>query len=135
MNSSSETSRELYPFNDASGKYGYVDIEGNIVIEPKFYHASVFGSNGYASVMVDRERYNMNKKGELSPKTFDYTYGNEIGPKLFHDIKKYGYVDNQDNLVIEAKFDYANSFFGAELASVKIDGKSGYINKEKSSLT
>ncbi|MBR4214815.1 MAG: WG repeat-containing protein, partial [Bacteroidales bacterium] len=53
----------------SDGKNGFIDIDGNWVIEPQFYHCNGFGNNGLAKVSVGdifHETYGyVNKKGDL----------------------------------------------------------------------
>ena len=59
-------------FDPKREKYGYMDIQGEIVIEPKFFNATKF-KNGYAKVMTSNDTINwenrhvglINKKGEF----------------------------------------------------------------------
>lgn len=41
---------------------------------------------------------------------------------------KYGYIDNNGEVIIDTKFDYAEEF-NEDLAIVGVDGKLGFVNK------
>lgn len=55
-------------------KYGYIDIDGNILIEPKYDNATSFNGN-YAIVRLDGTYQVIDRKGEMKIET---TYSNDI---------------------------------------------------------
>lgn len=48
--------------------------------------------------------------------------------KVWDDENRYGFIDKEDNLVIDTKYEFAEDF-SEDLAVVRIWGKFGYINK------
>lgn len=61
---------EAIAFKDSSGKWGFIDIEGNIIIDPHFDEAKSF-SNGFAAVKKGDEWGFINKEGQL---VIDYQF-------------------------------------------------------------
>jgi len=84
--------------------WGYIDKNGEFVIEPKFQDIGKF-SEGLASATINEG----------------------------FDERKYGYIDKTGNFVIEPKYDWAppfeNGFAYVNIPSDSINGKWGYINK------
>lgn len=54
----------LYPFQNKSGKWGYIDDNGKTMIRPKFYQAGQF-SEDLAAVWLGEKWGYINKKGEI----------------------------------------------------------------------
>jgi uncharacterized protein YecT (DUF1311 family) len=94
-------------------KYGFINSEGDIVIEPKFEEAKDFSENGLALVkVVEQDKY---------------------GGR----VEKYGYINSQGEMVIQPQqFERTGSFTKSGLAEVWIrdgvtgESKKGYINEK-----
>jgi hypothetical protein len=116
--------------------FGYVDTNGDIVIQPEYFMAYDF-SEGLAAVASENDEHG-----------FIDTNGNLVIPFIFeHNIEgtylyqgfssglaavctdgKFGYIDTNGDFVIEPKFDYAGRFNdGAAL--VLVNGFFGYIDR------
>ena len=52
-----------YVKDEATSKYGYIDTEGNYIIEPQYYDVGIF-YNGEAMVRQDEKWVYINAKGE-----------------------------------------------------------------------
>ena len=60
--------KTLYPFQDESNKWGYMDDEGNVVIKPQYASASNFTDNIAVVTIESRHSYKygyINKAGEV----------------------------------------------------------------------
>lgn len=71
---SSEGIREsLYPMQTKSGQWGYVNLEGEMVLFPQYDEAGTFNTDGTAYVRIDNQAGYIDKKGEwvLGPKSMD----------------------------------------------------------------
>lgn len=120
-------------FEDPDGanrKYGIIDKEGNFIIEPNYLDAIDY-NEGKTYIMNRQERGFIDKNGEFLFKLdslVGYPYFEGLAPV---SSKKYlfGYIDTTGKVVIEPKFDEAKRF-SEGLASVNIDGKMGFINKD-----
>ena len=110
--------------------YGFVDPEGNLVIEIQYGGAGYF-NNGRAYVLdADGKCGYIDAAGEL------------VIPFQFEDVlmftenlagvvldSKCGYIDLSGDLVIDCIYDDAN-YFTEGLAAVSLDGLWGYINRK-----
>jgi len=114
-------------------KFGFIDREGNVVIEPKFdvvmgdfkalLHPVLIGK-----WKTDKWGY-INRSGDyvVRPK-FDYAFNFSEGLAVVGINEKVGYIDENGILKIKLKFDSASEFIEGR-AWVKIDNKWGFINK------
>lgn len=117
-------------------KFGYVNTNGEIVIEPQYLCAFDF-SEGLAMVVNDNSKCGfIDSYGELVI-PFKYEYhpmqaylyqGFHDGLAVVREDNKYGYVNTKGEYVASPIYDYANEF-SEGLAAVSIDDKWGYINK------
>ena len=91
--------------NQSTGKIGFCDYQGNIVIEPKY-------ESGDIGLYFQR--------GLCRVKIFDEWTG----------IAKWGYIDKKGNLAIEAIYDEASDFINylGGIAYVRIGNTQGYID-------
>ncbi|MEO0110388.1 MAG: WG repeat-containing protein [candidate division WOR-3 bacterium] len=124
---------KLIPFPRGS-KWGYVDKEGKVVINPQFDYAYPF-SEGLAGVNIGGRQFGhpggilikgRDKLGINLP-FFDFPRGiYREGGILFG---KWGYINKEGKFVINPQFDYAYPF-SEGLAVVQDGGLWGHINKE-----
>lgn len=100
-----------------SGNIGFVNKEGEFVIEPKYYDASVFSKDGLAPVCVkneetyDRKWGFVNSKGEeIVPLIYDdvscfFDSGYAVIAKEDEDnISQYGIIDKNGNVTLEPQY-------------------------------
>jgi hypothetical protein len=113
-----------------STKYGYMDIQGKILIAPKFLSAYNF-KNGQALVEPALGKYNLIDKTakilEVSDSVNKLSNENsDIYPFLDDTKKKYGYMDKNGEILITPQFDEADDFIdGTAIVAVYIkDGES-----------
>jgi hypothetical protein len=111
-------------------KKGYVDLQGNIIIELKYDYenAMPFGSCGLTTIKENDKVGFINQKGEwvLLPQ-FDFAYFFCEGLCSVILNKKWGYVDSSGKLAIPPQFDNGSNFRGG-LAIVSKDKQCGYID-------
>ena len=113
-------SEKLFPFYNKDVRlYGYKDIAGNIVIEPKYWYAKEFFDER-ACVSSDGLRYGyIDKHGELAiPAIYKSAYNfnegianvsiGEIGVTDVDDV--YIYINTYGEQVFEKEFFYASAF-------------------------
>ncbi len=115
-----------------NGKYGYIDGDGNIVVEPKYERSENF-NEGLAVVKFSEENDSwgyINRNGEvvIEPK-FEWAAYFHEGLAAVQYKGKYGYIDKSGNFVIEPQFDLALDF-SEGYAKVFIDGKEVFINRK-----
>ncbi len=120
---------ELKPFGDqTTGKTGYKDENGNIVIPAKYDFAGPF-SEGLAAVKINGKWGFIDKTDKLViPAKYDYAWSFLEGLARVRINGKFGFIDKTDKLVIPAKYDAVSDFYDG-LALVEINGKYGFIDK------
>ena len=138
----SDAPNALYPVC-VSGRYGYVNRRGEMVIEPQYGVALEF-SEGLAyvrGVSSDGTRvegaYYIDTNGEIVIDMAQYQPGIpweaggdfSEGLVVFHrPDDKWGFLDKAGSVAIAYRFDFA-SFFSEGLAYVEIGDKFGYIDR------
>ena len=132
---------ELFPVR-VSGKSGYIDKTGKIVIQPQFLSAAKF-SEALAAVYIGRVRSGqwgyIDKTGEIVFKLpFNYSrvqkFSEGLAVVLIYDhdaLTNYaGYIDKTGKYIAEFhRFTWAYDFSDG-LARVDAGDKFGYINKK-----
>lgn len=104
-------------------KWGYVDLEGQTIIEPKFKGAHSFSHNGIAWVEMDKDPVYIDKSGKKI-KTPEF----KNQKKNFHDglvgLKKdkWGFMNVDGEMVFPFQFDKITEFKDGH-ATASIDGK------------
>jgi predicted DNA-binding WGR domain protein len=112
-----------------NNKWGYINKEGKVVIEPQFDEAEFF-NEGLARVQMNNKWGYINKEGKIviEPQFkngFDFNEG--LARVQMND--KWGYINKEGKVVIKLQF-YSASDFNEGLARVEMNDKWGYINKE-----
>ena len=112
------------------GKYGYINENGEVVIEPKYDYASEF-SRGLADIKIGGKYGYINKEGAIvvEPK-YDVACVFDEDIAMIKDDGKYGYINRKGMIVVEPKYDDADYEFSEGLARIEVDGKYGYINRK-----
>jgi len=122
---------------------GYIDREGNYVIEPERFRTAMPFSEGLARVSLGNT---IEISQGFIDRTGEYVIPDELegtetegcfynGRALIYNSAflgdtyriEYGYIDKAGAVVIEPQFEYAHRF-SEGLAPVKVDGKWGYID-------
>jgi hypothetical protein len=119
---------------EGAGDYGYIDRDGNVVIEPRFNGAYEF-SEGLAEVSIGSIRGYINKVGEvvIEPR-FESTlpFSEGLACVMEEEVHQYGYVDHNGDYVIEPKYPRAFSF-SESLARIwttnTAEGNTGFIDR------
>ncbi len=125
----SAAGQELKPKQDTSGKWGYVDAQGNTVIPYQYDDAGNFREN-VAWVKLNFEYGYINQQGKMViPCRYDYAQDFMEGLARVKLNGKYGYINNQGETVIPCKYDWIESFIDG-MARVELNGKKGYIDKQ-----
>lgn len=109
-------------------RYGYIDTNMNIVIEPKFDYATGF-HEGFAVVKMGGKWGCINGTGDIVvPCQYDMVQPFHEGLAAVAVDGLVGYVDGGGSLVIPPQFDSAKAF-SEDLAAVKMNGGWGFIDK------
>jgi hypothetical protein len=112
------------------GKWGFVDKEGTIVIEPRFDAADSRGAGeGLIAVEVDGKWGFINSAGEMVVEPqFDHACYFREGLAPVKVGRKWGCIDASGKMVIEPQFDIP-LWFSQGLARVKVGGRWWYIDR------
>lgn len=128
---------------EVNGKYGFMDLAGNIAVQPEYENAWYF-SHGLARVNKNGKCGYINQSGEMViALQFVFGWGYSEGLAAvqlrvsFRDQKtgkkvsrlRWGYIDTLGNMVIPPQFSSASEFHDG-LALVWIDDELGYVNRE-----
>jgi hypothetical protein len=119
---------------EKDGKTGFRDLDGNIVIEPKFDMAEMF-SEGYSSVTVGDRHGFIDETGKyvLPLQSYEFlgSLHNGLAPVRIND--KVGFINIKGEEIIKPQFDWVGDF-SEGLCVVRNDkqkneiGKYGYID-------
>jgi hypothetical protein len=84
------TEKGWFAFQDDSGKWGYADTDGNVMIEPQYEAAKSF-SNGVAAVCVDGKWGYINQANEpiVEPQFSSCGYATSYGLCFVQDDTEY----------------------------------------------
>lgn len=104
---------------EVDGKKGFIDTQGNIVIQPQFDCVGCF-NEGLVSVTIGANQIR-------------YATQNGDSATAWQGGKQ-GFVDRTGKFVIEPTYDYCN-FFSQGVAVVAKDGKWGYVDKNGKEIT
>ncbi|RYM32900.1 WG repeat-containing protein [Brumimicrobium glaciale] len=125
--------KDLNPVENSEWKHGYMDRQGNLIIEYKYDMAYDF-SEGLASVYLIGKKTDyygfVDEKGnEIIPLKYEFAESFSEGLCLARLNRKFGFLNKIGETIIGFKFDEAASFeFGK--ARVKINGRKFYIDKK-----
>lgn len=123
------------------GKWGYINRQGELVVEPRFRHAGYFidgyavVSDQYTSAGKQQETYYIiDTLGRVIVQSHTVVLSNFSEGMVMYSVTKngedvFGFLDSTGKVVIEARFEYARGF-NEGLAAVKENGKMGFINKK-----
>jgi hypothetical protein len=108
-------------------KYGFIDGQGQVVIQPRFDRVMNF-SEGLAAVLESYWNY-IDESGKVviavrSRAVRSFSEG--LAAVMFDG--RYGYIDNKGNVVIKPQFEAAFDF-SEGLARVKLNGEWAFIDK------
>lgn len=131
------SSKNLFPVSE-NGKWGYVDEQGKMIIEPQFEMASDFKNDRAAVVIIDKGYKNLHgyidKTGKMIVKPqYDEAGDFSDGLAVVSKDYRWGYIDSTGKEVIPLQFVEALDF-SEGLAAVYMetdkDAQWGYINKK-----
>jgi hypothetical protein len=120
---------ERYPV-EQDGTWGYINAEGDVVIEPQFEDAEPF-SGGYARVVIDGQPAVIDSTGAvtLRPDVLDLRSLSEgLDAASPPDSDLWGYVDTTGTFAVEPQYDRAFDFSNGR-AVVEKNDSFGYIDR------
>ncbi len=110
------------------GKWGFINVKGEWVIEPQFEDARPF-SEGFAEVETNGYFKWINTEGEFVEPPLTDRYGFSEGLVKSKKDDKWGYKNTEGEWVVEPQFEDARAF-SEGFAAVKKHGKWGFIGRE-----
>ncbi|WP_066297983.1 WG repeat-containing protein [Bacillus sp. FJAT-29937] len=117
------------PHSDTYGEdlYGYINSQGEIVIEPRFSDALPF--DGEVTFAMDNGRWGViNREGNwLSKPSFEYVGRYSEGLAAVKIGEFWGYVNTKGEMVIEPQFGFVGQFEHG-LAMVQVGDRTGLID-------
>lgn len=121
-------------------KYGYLDVNGNVVIEPVFKEAYPFSNNRAVVSITDDEYFLINKSGRrVSDVTFSKFFGIFREGLLSVQRQKtdevFSYIDTLGNFEIPEAYMYASAFKDGKALVSKERKKYFLIDKEGSRIS
>lgn len=109
-------------------QFGFINVQGNIVIPPKFDQVGDF-IDGRALVLVKGKFGYIDSTGEMiTPKKFDKAFGFSEGLGKVQIGNVYGFIDRNGNMVIEPRFE-KTGVFSEGVVNAQIGEKWGYVDK------
>ena len=113
-----------------TGKYGFVNTSGEVVIPMKFDFASSEGfSEGLAEVRLSGKDGFINKAGEIViPTIYDDAFAFSEGLASVRLGNKRGFINKSGEVIIPIKFYWAQPFSNG-MAKITNNGKDYYIDK------
>ncbi len=116
---------------EVNDKWGYINTTGATAIQPQFESATDF-ENGYAVVKINGGWAVIDKKGTQSEIKIDKlkkVREFKNGLAIFDtEEKKFGYINTEGVVVIEAKFKSVGNFSHGVAWAKNMEGKIGYID-------
>jgi hypothetical protein len=130
----------LFDKKSDSLKYGFVDIKGNWIIQPKFDGLSGFDEEGFCGASFNEKEGFINRKGDwiifpIYKNVRDFDNKGYCGAELYDENEefetKYGFINRQGNWEIEPLFDSLGNFDEKDYCRATLDGENwGFINRQ-----
>jgi WG containing repeat len=136
---------DRYSFkDDATGKLGFKDKAGNVVIAPTFKYGYEFSPYGVAGVVVDIDAKHgspfgfIDPSGKLLARAFAFDngpdYWQEGMARIVNDAKLVGYITDRGTITIAPKYLAAAAFCHGK-AEVELDDTTFFIDKQGNKTT
>lgn len=133
---------DRYSFEDPkTGKYGFKDKAGKVVLPPVYLSVYEFSPHGMAGVVVDGKDgpfQFIDPSGKLLARAYAFDNGpdyfQEGYARIIDDAKRVGYIDERGRIAIAPKFVSAAAFCRGK-AEVEIDGGTYFIDKQGNKTT
>ena len=115
---------------NVKGKWGYINLDGEIVIKAQFEEGHYFSDNGLAGVKVGDKWGFIDRTGKfiIEPQIDEVGEFSE-GLAAVEMNGKTGFIDEAETLIIPLQFDKWVYWFKDEISEVRVGGKVGYIDK------
>lgn len=122
-------SQKLVTFKE-NNKFGFKDLKGNVVIQPKYDNAVDFFDENIGAISINNKWGFINSKGvELTELKFDaFQPENEFKIIWVAKNSKVGLINFQGKELTKTIFSDVKGFVSGSIAPVKTDSLWGYIN-------
>ncbi len=119
----------LFPIGVA-WKWGYVNAEGRVVVEPGLEDAGEFYGRRLAGIKKNGQWGAIDREGRIAiePKYERLDLCGDDKPIAIRLDGKWGYIDEHERILIKPKYGHAMCFGRDGLAAVKVNGKWGLID-------
>lgn len=123
----------IMPFSDGlaavnNEKWGFINRQGNIVIDCKYDSVSYFFKNGFNKARRDGKEYFIDKKGkEYDRLKVESASSYHDGLAQYQNNGLYGFKDEYGDIIIPAQYERAGDF-SEGLAYVESNGQAGFID-------
>ena len=119
-----------YGKDEISKKWGFINSEGKLVIQPKYSYVGFF-SGGLAPAELNNQYGYIDKTGAVKiPFTYRWAGSFQDGLAKVGNGDKIGFINHSGEAVIPLKYDEANEYFNEGMVGVRKDGKWGFIDIE-----
>jgi len=119
-----------------NGKWGYINANGDVVIEPQFDSVGEF-HEGLAVANLNGKRGYINEARLFviqAPASLILAGGFSEGLAPVIEGGKHGYIDRSGNMVIAPQYDFAGEF-SLGIARIRTDDKFGFIDRHGALVT
>ncbi|MDO4427144.1 MAG: WG repeat-containing protein [Moraxella sp.] len=129
------SSERIAVVDNSTGRYGFVNTAGEVVIPPTLEQAWSF-QEGLAVVKKDGKWGHIRPDGTFAvPAIYDDAWGFSDGLAKVEKAKKAGFVNQKGEIVIPIKYDETEHWFNEQRAAVSINNKWGLIDSSGRLLT
>lgn len=119
-----------YGEGESSKKWGFINENGKLVIQPKYSYVGYF-SGGLAPAELNDQYGYIDKTGAVKI-PFNYSWAGSFYNGLAKASKgsQIGFINHAGEVVIDFKYDGSSEFFNEGMAAVQKDKKWGFINTD-----
>jgi len=118
---------------DGNLKYGYINLQGNWIIQPAFdYPLLGFEDKDYCAASLNDNWGYINRQGNwIIQPSFDGLDGFDDKDYCAASVNgKYGYINRQGNWIIQPNFNSLSRFDDKDYCKASVNEKYGYINRQ-----
>lgn len=125
----------VFPFKDNANKWGFKNLEGKLIVEPKYVETKFF-TEGLCAVKNEANKWGYIDSTGKEVITYEYEIANNFQEGLAcvqKEGKPFQYINKEGKPIIDVKYSYCGNFKEG-LAIIREDKSSynklfGYINK------